>query len=59
VTCQETGLLIHAFADGELDLTKSLEMEAHLQECKSCALAQDEIRALSSSMNDASLRFTP
>jgi anti-sigma factor RsiW len=59
VTCQETGRLIHAFADGELDLTRSLEMEAHLRECKSCALAREEIRALSSSMKDASLRFTP
>jgi anti-sigma factor RsiW len=59
MTCQETELLIHAFADGELDLTRSLEMEAHLRECKSCALAQEEIRSLSSSMKDASLRFTP
>jgi len=59
MTCQETGRLIHAFVDGELDLTNSLEMEAHLRECKSCALARDEIRALSSSMKDASLRFTP
>jgi len=59
MTCQETGRLIHAFVDGELDLTRSLEMEAHLRECKSCALARDEIRALSSSLKDASLRFTP
>ena len=59
MTCQETGRLIHAFVDGELDITKSLEMEAHLRECKSCALAREEIRALSSSMKDASLRFTP
>jgi anti-sigma factor RsiW len=59
MTCQETGLLIHALADGELDLTKSLEMEAHLQECQSCALAQEEIRRLRFSMKDASLRFTP
>ena len=59
MTCHEAGPLIHAFVDGELDLTKSLEMEAHLRECKSCALARDEIRALSSSVKDASLRFTP
>jgi len=59
MTCQETGRLIHAFVDGELDLTKCLEMESHLRECKSCALAQEEIRAMSSSMKDASLRFTP
>ena len=59
MTCQETGRLIHAFADGELDLTRSLEMEAHLRECESCALAQEEIRCLSLSMKDPSLRFTP
>jgi anti-sigma factor RsiW len=59
MTCQETGLLIHALADGELDLTKSLEMEAHLRECQSCARAQEEIRRLSFSMKDSSLRFTP
>ncbi|HBB97057.1 MAG TPA: hypothetical protein DC054_16900 [Blastocatellia bacterium] len=59
MTCQETGRLIHAFVDGELDITKSLEMEAHLRTCKSCTLAREEIRALSSSMKDASLRFTP
>src|SRR6266581_7555119 len=59
MTCQETGLLIHALADGELDLTKSLEMEAHLQDCPTCALAQEEIRGLGYLMKDASLRFTP
>ncbi len=59
MTCQETGVLLHALADGELDLTKSLEMEAHLQECQTCARAQEEIRGLGSLMKDASLRFTP
>src|SRR5436853_7350568 len=59
MTCQETGLLIHALADGELDLVKSIEIEAHLQECRSCAQAQEEIRRLRSLMKDASLRFTP
>jgi len=59
MTCEESGQLIHAFADGELDLTKNLEMEAHLRECPACAHAQEEIRRLSSSMKDLSLRFTP
>ena len=59
MTCQETGQLIHALVDGELDFSKSLEMETHLQECETCAHAQDEIRGLSLSMKDASLRFTP
>lgn len=59
MTCQETGRLVHALADGELDLVKSIEIEAHLQECPSCAQAQEEIRRLRSLMKDASLRFTP
>jgi anti-sigma factor RsiW len=59
VTCQETGLLIHALADGELDLVKSIEIETHLQECQVCAQAQEEIRRLRSFMKDASLRFMP
>ena len=59
MTCQENGLLIHAFVDRELDPAKSLEMEAHLRECELCATAQGEIRGLSSLMKDSSLRFTP
>jgi anti-sigma factor RsiW len=59
LTCQETGLLIHALADGELDLVKSIEVETHLQGCQSCARAQEEIHRLRSILKDASLRFTP
>ena len=59
MTCQETGLLIHALTDGELDLTKSLEMEEHLQECARCARTQEEIRGLGNLMRSASLRFAP
>ena len=59
MTCQENGLLIHAFVDRELDPAKSLEMEAHLRECESCATAQEQIRGLSSRIRDPSLRFTP
>jgi anti-sigma factor RsiW len=59
MTCQEAKPLIHAFADGELDFTKSLEMESHLRECQACALAQKEIRGLGRLMKDASFRFTP
>src|SRR5229473_761111 len=59
MTCQETELLIHALADGELDLVKSIEIETHLQGCQSCARAQEEIRRLGSFMKDESLRFTP
>jgi anti-sigma factor RsiW len=59
MTCQEAGPLIHALADGELDLTRSLEIEAHLQQCQSCTMARNEIRDLGYLMKDASLRFAP
>jgi anti-sigma factor RsiW len=59
MTCEENGLLIHAFVDRELDPARSLEMEAHLRECASCATAQEQIRGLSSLMRDSSLRLTP
>ena len=59
MSCQETGLLIHAFADGELDVSKTLEIERHLSHCQSCALAEQDIRELRLSMKDPSLRFAP
>ncbi len=59
MTCQEAKPLLHAFADGELDFTKSLEMESHLRECQACALVQEEIRGLGLLMKDASLRLSP
>jgi anti-sigma factor RsiW len=59
MTCMEAKPLLHAFADGELDFTKSLEMESHLRECQACALVQEEIRGLGLLMKDASLRLSP
>jgi anti-sigma factor RsiW len=59
MTCQEAKPLLHAFADGELEFTKSLEMESHLRECQACALVQEEIRGLGLLMKDASLRLSP
>ena len=59
MTCQEAGPLIHALADSELDLVKSIEIETHLKECQACARANEEIRRLTSSMKHESLRFAP
>ena len=59
MSCEEARPLIHAFADGELDITKSLEIESHLRECQTCALIQQEIRGLGLLMKDASHRFPP
>jgi anti-sigma factor RsiW len=59
MTCQETSQLSHAFADGELDLVKSVEIETHLRDCQSCTETQQEILSLRSMLNEPSLRFEP
>jgi anti-sigma factor RsiW len=59
VICQETRNLIHPYFDGELDLVKSLEIEAHLNDCQSCRQAFNELRSLHSALSDNALRFEP
>ncbi len=46
MSCSEMLDLLHACADGELDVAHTLEVERHLQVCPACARASDEIRAL-------------
>ena len=36
MTCEQVQELIHAYIDGELDLLRNLEIEAHLGECELC-----------------------
>ena len=43
MTCAESRNLLDAFVDGELDLQTSVAVEAHLNECSSCA---EEARSL-------------
>ena len=37
MTCAETGILIHALLDGELDAGHAHEVEAHVGRCPHCA----------------------
>jgi anti-sigma factor RsiW len=37
MACERDQLLLHAYADGELDLVRSLEFEEHLKTCAECA----------------------
>lgn len=37
MACERDDLLLHAYADGELDLVRSLEIEEHLKTCAECA----------------------
>ena len=57
--CKEAHRLIHPYLDGELDLVRSLEIEAHLKDCQTCAQAYTELRSLHSAVSDAALRFEP
>lgn len=53
--CEEARLLVHAYADGELDLAKSLEVEAHVKTCVACAREQASLRALRTAFSNGSL----
>jgi anti-sigma factor RsiW len=56
VNCEEAATLIHARADGELDLAHALEVDRHLAECTACAQRADRIGALRSAIGGANLR---
>jgi anti-sigma factor RsiW len=55
VACQERNDRIEAYADGELDLTASLEIERHLDDCEACATVLKNHQALRSALGGASL----
>jgi anti-sigma factor RsiW len=57
LTCTDARLLIGSYADGELDLIKSLELEQHVQGCQSCAHKLESDRVLRSTIQSGSLRF--
>jgi anti-sigma factor RsiW len=57
MSCQESQEMRHAYLDGELDLTRSLEIEKHVRECAACARAYDEVRSLQTVMRGETLRF--
>lgn len=38
--------LVHAYADGELDLIQAREVEQHLRSCDECRRAEEQIRSL-------------
>jgi anti-sigma factor RsiW len=50
---------MHGYADEELDLVRSLEMERHFRECAACARAKERIRALRTAMSTSLPYFEP
>lgn len=56
MNCHDTSF-VHAYADRELDLTQSLEMEQHLQDCGRCALELQNQQILKTALNNAQLYY--
>src|SRR5437660_7207336 len=59
MSCEEERGLLHAYVDGELDLVRSLEIEKHLRDCKTCAQTVANQQAIASTMRGSSFYFRP
>ena len=57
MNCQEIQTLIHGYVDGELELTKSLDIDQHLQECEACAHACADLQTLRTAIKDRAPYF--
>jgi len=55
VTCEDARTLVHAYVDGELDVVRSLEVEAHLTSCVACARGEVSLRALRTALSNGAL----
>jgi anti-sigma factor RsiW len=55
VNCEEIADLLHPFADGDLDLVRSLAVERHLQACPACAAAVKDLQALRGALAESAL----
>jgi anti-sigma factor RsiW len=58
MTCGESGILIHALLDGELDAGHARDVEAHLEDCPRCAAQLRAYREMQQAMSAAQLRYT-
>ena len=59
MSCPDNEILIHGYLDGELDLVRTLEVEAHLRDCASCAAAYRSHRELRREIQGGGLYFQP
>ncbi len=59
MTCDQARPLLSAYVDRELEVTRSVEIAAHLQECSGCAAVLKQHEALRASLGAESLVFAP
>ena len=57
MSCDDVQNILDGYFDGEIDLSRSLEIERHLAECADCSHALDEMRSLRSALTAAHLSF--
>ncbi len=53
--CSEIRRLLHGYADGELDLRTSLDIEGHLEGCPECSREAKNLRNLSAALRSPAL----
>jgi anti-sigma factor RsiW len=58
MNCAEMNLLLHAYADGELDVVRSLEVEQHVKSCAACAAKMNSVNALQSAIKESGLAYS-
>jgi len=57
VTCDELHALLHGYVDEELELSRHLEVERHLEECPDCALDCKRLEVLRGALRGRSFRY--
>jgi anti-sigma factor RsiW len=57
MTCAEIHLLLHVYADGELDVMRSLDVERHIKSCPKCAARLNSLKALHTALAESDLAY--
>jgi anti-sigma factor RsiW len=57
MSCELTQRYIPGYLDGELDLVRSIEVEAHLKGCRDCAQEMESLQALRAALRRSSLAY--
>ncbi len=57
MSCDEARVLLHGLLDGELDPSKTREMEAHVGSCPRCAAELRQFREMRAAMRDERMTF--
>ena len=55
--CQDVRHLLHPYSDGELDLVRHVQIEAHLSKCEECAEQEKHLRSLRAAISSPSLYY--